>query len=318
MSRARALLRLVTDGRRRYSQSSRVITDCRDSLYNPWCDQSSCRQTIEKLAFDVDDPYEKVQARNDVSIPRIHSLGTEKFPRDFSWRVSYVSPTPPVQHLMAADYGSENPSKLVELCAEFICRNLDKFTAKSPNGTPFLRTPFILPVVIVETILFKLNELFIRNENAIATLLHPSTCPHGLRRLRIPGSLVGPTGFDLASKSCHLFDVNLAFCRQLNNQKILDGLLPSSRTLRSLNLGHIKGQLGFEKLEEFRELIKGSRSIRDRRRFCVVEESMFANEEPSESRRLRNTHIGFVRPDVCVSSFWSTIVERSRTFSRKR
>ena len=155
---------------------------------------------------------------------------------------------------MAADYGSENPSKLVELCAEFICRNLDTFTAKSPNGTPFLRTPFTLPVVIVETILFKLNELFIRNENAIATLLHPSTCPHGLRRLRIPGSLVGPTGFDLASKSCHLFDVNLAFCRQLNDQKILHGLLPSSHTLRSLNLGHIKGQLGFEKLEEFREL----------------------------------------------------------------
>ena len=117
-----------------------------------------------------------------------------------------------------------------------------------------IRVVTILPVVIVETILFKLNELFIRNENAIATLLHPSTCPHGLHRLRIPGSLVGPTGFDLASKSCHLVDVNLAFCRQLNDQKILHGLLPSSRTLRSLNLGHIKGQLGFEKLEEFREL----------------------------------------------------------------
>ena len=75
-----------------------------------------------------------------------------------------------------------------------------------------------------------------------------------MRRLRIPGNLLGPTGFDLASKSCHLVDVNLAFCRQLKDQKILHGLLPSSRTLRVLNLGHIKGRLGFEELESFTEL----------------------------------------------------------------
>ena len=152
---------------------------------------------------------------------------------------------------MADVSGSEKPITLVSLCAEFICRNLNKFTAKSPDGTPFLRTPFVLPVVIVETLLFKLNELFIRNENAIATLLHPSTCPQGLRRLRIPGNVLGPTGVDLASKNCHLVDVNLAFCRQLTDQKIIHGLLPSSRTLRVLNLGHIKGRLGFEELESF-------------------------------------------------------------------
>ena len=124
MSRARALLRLVTDGRRRYSQSSRVINPraVRRSRSSPSTSTTPTRRSRRGTTFLSHEFI--LSARTSPDAPLAQPS-------------CYVT-------LMAADYGSENPSKLVELCAEFICRNLDKFTAKSPNGTPFFRTPFIL------------------------------------------------------------------------------------------------------------------------------------------------------------------------------
>ena len=149
---------------------------------------------------------------------------------------------------------SEQPSKLSQICVDYVCRNIDRFTSKSRDGAPFLRTPFTLPIVVIEKLLVKLNDLFLADEATIASLLHPSTCPAGLRRLQLAGSRLDRNGLLLATNSSHLVDVNLAFCRQLNQHRIVDLLLPSSHTLVTLKLCEITGDLGFDQLDAFTKL----------------------------------------------------------------
>ena len=149
---------------------------------------------------------------------------------------------------------SEQPSELSQICVDYVCRNIDRFTSKSHDGAPFLRTPFTLPIVVIEKLLVKLNDLFLADEATIASLLHPSTCPAGLRRLQLAGSRLDRNGLLLATNSSHLVDVNLAFCRQLNQHRIVDLLLPSSHTLVTLKLCEITGDLGFDQLDAFTKL----------------------------------------------------------------